>query len=136
MPQTTKYVGQGSAGFTNHQAILRDVWVVIQGSVDMEGLLAYISQILWMHGMKGLTRLGCNNTWMPSIQATDLPRCGSRFGGSTKPPSHQHGSVGCDTRYQWSWIGGNTFHIFCGCIGKVSQAWDVIHTRGYPPSKQ
>ena len=92
-PQTTKYNGQGFSGFANHQAIPSEVWVVMLGSVAMDGL-TYIPHILRVHG-KGLTSMGCNTyTGMPSIQATDLPICGSRFGRickTTKPSTWKCG---------------------------------------------
>ena len=47
---------------------------------------------------KGLTCLGCNlQIGMPSIQATDLPKCGSRFCSICKSPCHSQGTKGCDT---------------------------------------
>ena len=98
-------------------------------------VLPPFSHVLWMH-MNDLTRLYCNPyTWMPSIQAIDLPGYGPRGGRVCRIPSHPHGGVGYDMRYKWTWMGCHIFQISCGCIGKVSQAWDVTYTLGCHPSR-
>ena len=117
------------------------MWVVIQGTsghvwvpVAIDGLPA-LSDVLWMY-VKGLTRMGCNPYMgISSIQTTDNQRCGPSFYTICKPQSHPQGCVYYDMRYQWLYMGCHPLQMTCGCIGKVSQAWDVTHTWGCPPSR-
>ena len=49
--------------------------------------------------------LRCNTyTWIPSIQTADHHICGPMFCRIYKPPSHPKKGVGCDTRYNWSYM--------------------------------
>jgi hypothetical protein len=94
----------------------------------------YFSHGLQVH-MNDLTSLDCNlYIGMPSTQVIDLPRYGSRADRVCIIPRHPHGGVGCDVRYKWTWMCCHTFQISCGYTRKVSQAWDVTHTLGCPPS--
>ena len=100
----------------------------------MDGFLPFL-HVSWMH-MNDMTSLDCNPyTGMPSIQTIDLPRYGPRAGRVCRIPSHPQGGVEYEMRYKWPWMGCHTFQISCGYMGKVSQAWDVTHTLGCPPSR-
>ena len=88
-----------------------------------------------MHG-KGLTILGCIiYMWISSIQAADHQSSESRCCSIYKPPSHPQGGMGCDTRYKLPYMGCHPFHMFHGCMEKVSHAWGVTHTRACPISR-
>ena len=119
-PHTTKYVGRGFAGFVNHQAILREVWVVIRGTSCHEWVDKHFTCIVDACMGKVLQAWDITHTHgCPPSRPQTSQDVGPGLSGSAKPPSHQHGSVGCDMRYQWPWMGGHIFLMFCGCMGKV-----------------
>ena len=89
-PKLIKAVGQDFAGFINHQAIhKRELWVVIQ-YISGHGWVAILSIYCvdaWERHHK--PRLQSIHNYAP-IQATELPRCGTRSDQickTTKPPT-------------------------------------------------
>ena len=54
---------------------------------------------------------------------------GLGLAGSAKPPSHPHGSMDCDVRYQWPWICCHAINMSCEYMGKVLQAYGVINVQ-------
>ena len=59
-------------------------------------------------------------------------------GGQDSSGSAIHQAIpggGAMIRYQWPYIGCHPLQMSCGCMAQASQAWDVIHTWGCPPSR-
>ena len=88
-------------------------------------LLPPIAHVFWVHG-QGLICMGHNQyIKILFIQASEYPSCGTRFGKNyktTKPSS------GLSMLLSEEWMCWHQFHMFCGCMGRVWQAWDIINT--------
>jgi len=134
MPQTTKDIGPDFAGFVNHQTIHRDVWVVMWYISGHGWVATFLTCLLdaWIRSDKSGKQYIYRDALHPDHRP---PNIWARSGMICKPPSHLQGGVRCDTRYQWPWMDCHTLHMSWGCIGRVSQALDVTHTCGCPPSR-
>ena len=53
------------------------------------------------------------------------------FGAHGKQWCHPHHGLCCYTRNNMPWMGCHPFHMFCGCMATVWQAWDVINILGF-----
>ena len=134
-PQTSEAMGQDFAGPANHQAILRYVWVLIRG-ISGHGCVGTLF-ICLVDAYEWSDKTVLQSIYMDALHPGHRYLLGyrPRDGRVCRIPSHPHGGVGYDMRYKWTWMGCHIFQISCGCIGKVSQAWDVTHTLGCPPSR-
>ena len=117
----------------NHHTILRvRWWMLCHGEPNAIDVLAPIPHFIWMHGLD-LTSLGHNvYTVIISIQNTEHPSCGTRFGNKFKPPWDPQGG---EYWYMKNYIPymcyhPSPFHVSCVCLVKDWQAWDSLNISG------
>ena len=113
----------------SNNAILRLVFVVTKRTI-CHGCVAKHSIYLWVYG-QGITSLKHSKyTGVQPIQPLNTQAMGPDLVRTAKSSCHPQVGVCCYTNNRMSWIWCDSFHIFCGCIGKVLQDRDMINTLG------
>ena len=90
-------------------------WMLHHEEPKAIGMLAPIPHFIWVNGID-LTSLGHNlYTMIPSIQTTEHPDCGIRFGNNHRPPWDPQGSEYWYMKNYIPWICYRPFpfHLLC-----------------------
>ena len=94
-------------------------------------VLPSIWYVWWEHG-QGLTNLG-QNEYLHRGAVNTRPQTSQAVGPEdlvriAKQPYHPQVGLCCYTKTSMILIDYQVFHIYCGCMVKVFQAWDMINT--------
>ena len=95
-------------------------------------VLSSIPRVSWVHE-QGLKSLEYNQyKGMPSIQDTEHPSGVTRFGENCKRTMLSSGwcMLLHEEPQRLPWMCCHPFHMFCWCMDKVWQTWDIINTLG------